>query len=101
MIPRLVFSVALLVAAATTTWQGAAAQMTGAQMSQEQVRIIQSRLAALGFDPGVQDGVWGEQTATALRNFQAAHGIEANGEPGDLALRMLGISTAVERAGRS
>jgi peptidoglycan hydrolase-like protein with peptidoglycan-binding domain len=99
MIPRLMFSVALLVAATTTTWQGAVAQFSGAEMSQDQVRIIQTRLAALGFDPGAQDGAWGEQTATALREFQEFHDIEANGEPNDLTLRMLGVSTAVEMAG--
>jgi outer membrane protein OmpA-like peptidoglycan-associated protein len=70
-----------------------------AEMSQEQVRIVQSRLAALGFDPGAPDGALGEQTVTALREFQEFYDIEANGEPTDLTLRMLGISTSVEMAG--
>lgn len=34
---------------------------------------IQARLANLGFDPGAVDGVWGPQTAAAIRAFQAKH----------------------------
>lgn len=100
MISRMMLGTAVLAVAAFTSWQDVAAQTSGPEMSQDQLHIIQSRLAALGFDPGTRDGAWGEQTATALREFQQLHGIEASGEPTDMTLRMLGVSTSVEMAGR-
>jgi len=38
------------------------------------VRALQQRLAELGFNPGPIDGIFGAQTQTALRNFQATAG---------------------------
>ena len=36
-------------------------------------------MAALGFDPGAPDGVVGLNTRTALRNWQKARGLTADG----------------------
>jgi predicted chitinase len=51
--------------------------MTGAE-----VRTTQQRLAALGFAVGAIDGVYGAQTATAVKAFQQAHGLAADGVVG-------------------
>jgi hypothetical protein len=47
-----------------------------------QVRDLQSALKALGFDPGVIDGIFGAQTGVAVRDFQGAHNLDADGVVG-------------------
>ena len=48
------------------------------------VELLQRALLRAGFDPGPADGGFlpGSMTATAVRNFQAANGIAANGTVG-------------------
>ena len=46
------------------------------------VRTLQERLAAAGFDPGEHDGTLGPRTTKALRDFQAANDLPADGLPG-------------------
>jgi len=48
----------------------------------EAVRRLQSALNRLGFDAGAADGVFGPKTEAAVRAFQRAAGIEADGEFG-------------------
>ena len=38
-------------------------------------------LAAQGFDPGPADGILGRGTRAALRRYQKAHGLPADGFP--------------------
>lgn len=47
--------------------------------SKEELIRIQQRLAHKGFDPGAVDGVWGRRTEAAVRAFQAANGLLADG----------------------
>ena len=42
-------------------------------------RLIQAGLAALGFDPGPVDGVFGQRTRTAIGDWQASEGKAATG----------------------
>ena len=42
-------------------------------------RVVQERLVAAGFDPGVPDGTFGDRTRAALREWQAAQGMEETG----------------------
>lgn len=40
---------------------------------------VQKILASLGYQPGPLDGVWGRRTAAAVRAFQTAQGLTADG----------------------
>lgn len=48
----------------------------------DDVRALQRRLNVLGFDPGREDGIFGEQTAQAVRDFQTNVGLQADGIAG-------------------
>jgi membrane-bound lytic murein transglycosylase B len=48
-------------------------------MSREQTLELQQRLAHLGFNPGVPDGVVGSQTRAAVRAYQAKRGLPTDG----------------------
>jgi peptidoglycan hydrolase-like protein with peptidoglycan-binding domain len=55
------------------------------------IRLIQQALSQRGLDLGQVDGVWGDRTMDALREFQRSHGIEPLGEPDVHTLAALGI----------
>lgn len=53
------------------------------------VRELQTRLEALGFDPGPIDGIRGRQTIAATKAFQRARGLDSDGIVGSLTLAAL------------
>ena len=55
----------------------------------ETVRKLQQRLIKLGFAAGAADGVYGPQTAHAVRLFQASRNLVADGEAGSATLQAL------------
>ncbi|HJS94640.1 MAG TPA: peptidoglycan-binding protein [Solirubrobacteraceae bacterium] len=55
------------------------------------VRVLQRRLAAEGFRPGPIDGRYGPLTERAVRGFQAAHHLQADGVAGPRTLGQLGL----------
>ena len=57
----------------------------------DSVRAIQQRLVALGFMAGDVDGIFGPQTAHAVRMLQAHKGLVADGEVGRLTWKALGL----------
>lgn len=58
-------------------------------MRGDDVRELQDRLAALGFDAGRSDGIFGPQTGQALRDFQQNYGLALDGIVADHTLRAL------------
>ena len=45
----------------------------------ERIRGVQRALARLGYDPGSADGLMGPRTRAAIRAFQSASGLSADG----------------------
>jgi peptidoglycan hydrolase-like protein with peptidoglycan-binding domain len=55
------------------------------------VREVQSRLVALGFDPGPVDGVYGPQTRQGIIAFQKAHNLQVDGKISNKLIGALGL----------
>ncbi len=58
---------------------------TDRPLGQDQVRKLQARLKELGYDPGAVDGMVGDSLRSAIRAYQARHGLAPDGYA-DLAL---------------
>lgn len=59
------------------------------------IREIQQTLKDKGFDPGEIDGIWGRRSIRAVRAFQAANGLTADGIVGPKTLaKLLGSAAA-------
>lgn len=52
-----------------------------AYLGPEQLRELQGRLKALGYNVGLPDGIMGPRTERAIMAFQADHGLEPDGVP--------------------
>jgi hypothetical protein len=55
------------------------------------VTQLQRALKKAGFDPGTIDGEFGPMTAAAVKSYQAARGLLADGEVGKNTARSLGV----------
>ena len=66
--------------------------MSPQNLSREQVMELQNALKAKGYDVGPADGVWGPNTANALRNFQDKQGL-SGGQLNSQTLSALGIDS--------
>lgn len=55
----------------------------------DSVRAVQTRLKALGYYKGNVDGDYGSGTTEAVKSFQRAHGLTADGAAGSSTLNML------------
>ena len=53
------------------------------------VQNLQTKLKALGYNPGTADGIYGDLTAAAVKKFQAANGLTADGLAGYRTLNKL------------
>lgn len=58
-----------------------------------EVRNIQSRLSAWGYNPGSVDGIYGAKTEAAVKSFQQKHGLTADGVAGPATLAKIGLPT--------
>ncbi|MGH7830846.1 MAG: peptidoglycan-binding domain-containing protein [Candidatus Binatia bacterium] len=56
-----------------------------------QIRLVQIRLKAAGFDPGRVDGIMGPRTKAALQKYQAARGLTNSGALDEKTLKSLGV----------
>lgn len=63
-----------------------------ADLSAQGVRRIQQALIDRGYKVNSADGVWGPQTATALRSFQRDKGLDATGRADPQTLATLGVT---------
>jgi peptidoglycan hydrolase-like protein with peptidoglycan-binding domain len=73
----------------TPTTVGRGPGVIGRNSSSDTVRALQSSLANAGFSPGKIDGKFGSRTETALRSFQQAAGLTADGAAGPQTLGAL------------
>ena len=64
------------------------------QLSHTQVRKIQEALNKQGFGVGHVDGIWGRKTQHAVRRFDQAKNIQANGRLTQQTLSDLGVQMA-------
>ena len=70
----------LLVLSGSGAWaEDGAAVETALELTRADRRLIQSSLAAQGFDPGPADGVFGRRTRAAIGQWQVARGEEPTG----------------------
>ncbi|HZH15666.1 MAG TPA: peptidoglycan-binding protein [Archangium sp.] len=60
----------------------------------EPVRALQNRLNQLGFNVGAADGSFGPKTEAAVKAFQRAHGLTADGVVGPKTWNKLGINVS-------
>lgn len=76
-----------------TLFQTAEAATYRQGSSGETVRTIQTKLKNWGYYNGSVDGIFGSQTAEAVRYFQRSNGLTADGVAGPATLEKMGIST--------
>jgi membrane-bound lytic murein transglycosylase MltF len=60
-------------------------------LSQEDIRSLQEKLTASGYQPGPVDGMWGEKTEAALKQFQQDQGLSATGTVDEATAKKLGL----------
>ena len=56
------------------------AEPKAAKPVDSELQAAQKKLESLGFDPGPADGLMGQRTAKALRDFQATEGLSVSGK---------------------
>lgn len=64
--------------------------------SGDQVRALQQKLLAAGFDPKGVDGQFGANTKAAVERYQRAHGLEVDGIAGNHTMRALAGESTFE-----
>ncbi|MDI9244085.1 lytic murein transglycosylase [Marinobacter sp. CHS3-4] len=62
-------------------------------LSRQQILTLQQMLEKKGFDPGPIDGILGSGTRSAIREFQKANNLIADGFPGSQVLSAAGIDS--------
>jgi hypothetical protein len=60
------------------------------ELTPDQYRAVQALLNAAGFSAGAPDGQWVPGSRTAMRAFQAAHGLQETGAPDRPTLTAIG-----------
>jgi peptidoglycan hydrolase-like protein with peptidoglycan-binding domain len=61
-------------------------------LSPQGVMVVQRRLHEQGVYSGRIDGVWGQDSQTALERFQQTHGLQVTGQLNPAAVATLGVS---------
>ena len=68
-------------------------------MTRDEIVRLQTRLAALGFDPGPPDGIMGPHTESAIIAFKRSRGLRASAYVGPITMRAL-FTGSTEKAAR-
>ena len=78
---------------AAKSWRSAAPQRppTQQQPTPDRLKEIQLALADKGYFRGMPDGAWGTDSVDALKRFQRAQSLDADGKLSALSLRALGL----------
>jgi N-acetylmuramoyl-L-alanine amidase len=76
------------------------AHLMSAPVHGDDVFALQERLTELGYDAGRPDGVFGQRTEQALRNFQRDYGLASDGICGAATVRALTQLSPRARGGR-
>jgi peptidoglycan hydrolase-like protein with peptidoglycan-binding domain len=71
--------VAPVVATAASSTRGNLPAAVDQMLAQDMIQLAESQLKVAGFDPGPVDGIFDEQTAAAVRKYQAANSLPVSG----------------------
>lgn len=74
-------------------------QTTALNQNPDVVRQVQQSLNQQGYEAGSVDGVWGEQTQSALQKFQQSKGMQASGQLDEQTLAALGVDASAAQFG--
>lgn len=66
-------------------------QVTALNLDERKVSELQQALNEKGFAVGAVDGIMGQRTMGAIRNFQSQQGLTATGQPDQQTLKALGL----------
>ncbi|HZT27961.1 MAG TPA: peptidoglycan-binding domain-containing protein [Pseudolabrys sp.] len=80
------------------TQQGSQQRVSPKQLSKNEIRQIQQDLKQQGFNPQKVDGIWGPDTAKAVRQFQQKNNLNGNGQLNQQTLAKLGVNPQGQNA---
>lgn len=80
-----------LVSGASPSPTGVVAPAADSTLRPEVVRIIQGRLAQLGFYSGSVDGIWGPNMQNAIERFQQGRALQATGQLNPATITAMGL----------
>lgn len=63
----------------------------------QEIKSLQQRLKALGFNPGTVDGIFGKNTEKAVKDFQKSAGLSADGVVGPATFKALDQAEAAKK----
>ncbi len=62
-------------------------------LNREDYRLLQKLLNIMGFDAGIEDGIWGGRSRQAMMNYQRSVGLPSTGNPDIATLELLGLGS--------
>lgn len=89
---KICFILLIIICITTTALTVLATSRRGSSGSE--VRKIQEKLKRWGYYSGSVDGIYGSGTESAVKKFQKANGLKADGIAGKLTLNAMGISSS-------
>jgi len=84
--PRALLDAAPIPQGAVTALPSESTLMPGA------IRAVQTRLRALNFYNGRVDGIWGQDTQTAIARFQQGRGLQPSGQLNPATISAMGLA---------